>query len=430
MRDLQVPKGMTRRHFFEHLVGAAALVWPATSFAAALRAGARDLKKRHKSAIMLWMGGGPSTIDIWDLKPGAPTGGPFQAIGTSGGEQICEHLPLVAKQMQHLAIIRSMSTREADHDRGRYYMHTGYVPNPSVEHPGYGSVVSHMLAEQSKQLNLDIPPFVAIGGGSVGPGFLGMAHAPFVVNSNGNIRNLPDLNRTGGIDAARLDQRMHVLAAIEKSFVKQDRGQSAIDHADVLEKTVALMTSKQMDAFKIDQESEATREAYGNSAFGRGCLMARRLVEQGVAFVEVDLGGWDTHANNFKTLSDSKLPELDKATSALVGDLHERGLLADTAIIWMGEFGRTPRINGNAGRDHWARSWSVVLGGAGMKGGIAVGRTNADGTEVDSEPFTSQDVMATVCKALGIPLETTFTSRNGRPMKIANGGKVIGELFA
>jgi hypothetical protein len=430
MRDLQVPKGMTRRHFLEHLAGAAALVWPAASFAAALRAGARDLKKRHKAAIMLWMGGGPATIDIWDLKPGAPTGGPFQAIGTSGNEQICEHLPLVARQMQHLAIIRSMSTREADHDRGRYYMHTGYVPNPSVEHPGYGSVVSHMLAEQTKQLNLEIPPFVAIGGGSVGPGFLGMTHAPFVVNSNGNIRNLPDLNRKNGIDATRRGQRMHMLAAIEKSFVKQDRGQSASDHADVLEKTVALMTSKQMDAFKIDKESEATREAYGNSAFGRGCLMARRLVEQGVPFVEVDLGGWDTHANNFKTLGDSKLPELDKATSALVADLHERGLLADTAIIWMGEFGRTPRINGNAGRDHWARSWSVVLGGAGMKGGIAVGRTNPDGTEVESEPFTSQDVMATVCKALGISLETTFTSRNGRPMKIANGGKVIGELFA
>jgi uncharacterized protein (DUF1501 family) len=158
--------------------------------------------------------------------------------------------------------------------------------------------------------------------------------------------------------------------------------------------------------------------------------MARRLVEQGVAFVEVDLGGWDTHQNNFTTLENTKLPDMDKAMAALVSDLDERGLLEDTAIIWMGEFGRTPRINATSGRDHWARSWSVVLGGAGMKGGIAVGKTTADGTDVDTEPYTSEDVMATVCKALGISLDTNFTSANGRPMKIANSGKVIGELFA
>ena len=159
-----VPSGMTRRHFLAHLAASSALAVPAMTFAQALRANAADLKKRHKAAIMLWMGGGPATIDIWDLKPGAPTGGPFQPIGTSGAEQICEHLPLVAKQMHHLAIVRSMSTREADHNRGRYYMHTGYVPNPNVEHPGYGSVISHMLAEQTKQLGLEIPPFVAVGG--------------------------------------------------------------------------------------------------------------------------------------------------------------------------------------------------------------------------------------------------------------------------
>jgi uncharacterized protein (DUF1501 family) len=158
--------------------------------------------------------------------------------------------------------------------------------------------------------------------------------------------------------------------------------------------------------------------------------MARRLVETGVPFVEVDLGGWDNHNGIFPTLQDTKLPELDKAMAALTADLEQRGMLQDTAIIWMGEFSRTPRINGNAGRDHWARSWSVVLGGAGMKGGIAVGKTNADGTSVETEPYTSQDVMASVCKALGISLETTFTSKSGRPMKIANGGKVIKELFA
>ena len=318
-----------------------------------------------------------------------------------------------------------MSTREADHNRGRYYMHTGYVPNPNIEHPSYGAVVSKMLDEQTKSLKLDIPPFVAVGGGSVGPGFLGMTYAPFVVNSNGDVRNLKM-----GENADRLSQRMNMLASLEKGFVGQNRGQSAQDHANMLEKTVALMTSKQMDAFKVNKESSDVQEKYGRTGFGRGCLMARRLVEQGVPFVEVDLGGWDTHNNNFTTLQNTKLPELDKAASALVADLDERGMLEDTAIIWMGEFGRTPRINGNNGRDHWARSWSILLGGAGMQGGIAVGRTTADGTDVDSEPYASQDAMATVCKALGISLDTTFTSRNGRPMKIANGGKVIKELFA
>jgi uncharacterized protein (DUF1501 family) len=158
--------------------------------------------------------------------------------------------------------------------------------------------------------------------------------------------------------------------------------------------------------------------------------MARRLVEAGVPFVEVDLGGWDNHSNIFPTLQNNKLPVVDQAMSALIEDLEERGLLEDTALIWMGEFGRTPRINGNTGRDHWARAWSVVLGGAGLKGGIAVGATNADGTRVETEPYSSQDIMATVCRALGISLETTFTSRSGRPMKIANGGKVVKELFS
>jgi uncharacterized protein (DUF1501 family) len=416
---------MTRRHFLSHLAGASAMALPAMSFTQAIAANAKDLKKRHKSAILLWMNGGPATIDILDLKPGAPTGGQFKPIATSGNEQICEHLPLLARQMHHLSIVRSMSTREADHNRGRYYMHTGYVPNPSVEHPSYGSVVSRMLEKQTEELALEIPPFVAVGGGSLGPGFLGMSYAPFVVNSNGNVRNLKMDTK-----ADRMTQRMMMLASLEKNFIKEGRGQSAEDHAKILEKTVNLLTTKQMDAFKVSQEPDAVQEKYGRTNFGRGCLMARRLVEQGVPFVEVDLGGWDTHNANFTTLQNDKLPELDKGASALVADLAERDLLKDTAIIWMGEFGRTPRINGNAGRDHWARSWSVMVGGAGMKGGIAVGRTNADGTDVDSEPYSSQDLMATVLKALGISLDTTFTSANGRPMKIANSGKVISELFA
>jgi uncharacterized protein (DUF1501 family) len=421
--NFPIPFGMSRRHFLQHLAGASAMAWPAASFAAAIRANAKDLKKRHKSAILLWMGGGPATIDLFDLKPGAPTGGPFKPISTSGNEQISEHLPLLAKQMHHLAIVRSMSTREADHERGRYYMHTGFVPATDVEHPSYGSVVAQQLIGQTA--DLEIPPFVAVGGGSVGPGFLGMTYAPFVVGSDGNVSNLKS-----SIDAKRLNERMHMLTALEKGFIKQERGSAAQDHAKVLDKTLAVMTSKQMDAFKTGTEPEAVRKRYGETGFGRGCLMARRLIEEGVSFVEVDMGGWDTHANNFQTLQNNRLPELDKAMSALVEDLAQRERLQDTVVLWMGEFGRTPRINGNAGRDHWARSWSVVAGGCGIKGGIAVGKTSADGTEVETEPYTSQDLMASVLQALGISLNTTFTSNNGRPMKIANSGKVIKELFA
>lgn len=421
--SLIVPSGMTRRHFLSHLAGSGAAATAALTLGHSLQAHADELKRKRKSAILLWMSGGPSTMDIWDLKPGASTGGPFQPIATAGDVQICEHMPLTAKVMDKLAIVRSMSTREADHDRGRYYMHTGYTPNPNIEYPSYGSVISHELIDQRP--HLEIPPFISVGGGSEGPGFLGMAWAPFVVNSNGQVRNL-EMN----LDEKRLMQRMAALDLIEKGFISQNRGSAADDHMKILKKTLNLMTSQQMEAFKVTKEPQAAQDRYGTDGFGRGCLMARRLVEAGVPFVEVDYGGWDNHNNIFPTLKDTKLPVIDQAMSALVEDLDQRGLLQDTAIIWMGEFSRTPRINGDSGRDHWARSWSVVLGGAGMKGGIAVGETNADGTSVETEPYTSQDVMATVCKALGISLETTFTSKSGRPMKIANSGKVIKELFA
>jgi hypothetical protein len=414
---------MTRRHFLQHLAAGSSLAIPAFTFTRSLQVHADELKRNGKAAILLWMGGGPSTIDLWDLKPGQATGGPFRPISTSGDVQISEHLPRIAQQMHHLSIVRSMSTQEADHGRGRYYMHTGFVPNPNVQHPGYGSVIAHELMRDRS--DLEIPPFVSVGGSSVGPGFLGMAWAPFVVDSGGDIRNLKM-----GQEADRLAQRMQALQLLETSFIRQDRGGAAEDHAKVLDKTLSLMTSQQMQAFKVQQEPAEVQERYGRSGFGRGCLMARRLVEAGVPFVEVDLGGWDNHNGIFPTLQNDRLPVMDQAMSALVEDLDQRGLLQNTAIIWMGEFGRTPRINGDAGRDHWARAWSVVLGGAGMTGGIAVGETNGDGTEVLTEPYSSQDIMATVCQSLGISLETTFTSRSGRPMKIANGGKVVKELFS
>lgn len=414
---------MNRRHFLSHVAGSAALVSPSIDFTNSILANAATKNVRPKSVILLWMGGGPSTIDLWDLKPDSANGGPFKPISTSAdGIQICEHLPLLAKQMHNLSIIRSMSTREADHGRGRYYMHTGYVPNPSVDYPSYGSVVSHELSKLVP--HLEIPTFVSIGGSSVGPGFLGMTYAPFVVDSNGNIRNLDN-----NIDPYIMSNRLQMLELIEDNFISQRKVAAAIDHKKVVEKTVKLMTSKQMEAFKVTKEPEQIRERYGNTGFGRGCLMARRLVELGIPFIEVDLGGWDNHMDIFTTLKDQKLPELDKSMSALVEDLDTRGLLDTTAIVWMGEFGRTPNINNNSGRDHWARSWSVVVGGAGFKRGIVVGETDNDGKSVISDAYSSEDLMASVLKSVDISLTTTFTAKNGRPMKIANSGKIIKELF-
>lgn len=417
------PIGMNRRHFMKHAAGASALFSSSLALGNTLHAQAETLRKNHKSAILLWMGGGPATIDLWDLKPGAATGGPFQPISTSGEMQICEHLPKLANQMHNLSIVRSMSTREADHSRGRYYMHTGFVPNPNIEHPGYGSVIAHELMDG--RTDLQIPPFISVGGASEGPGFLGMAWAPFSVSSDGRIRNLEM-----GLGDKRLVQRMKTLDLLERGFVAQRRGSAAFDHMQVLKKTYDLMTSAQMEAFEVASEPDSVKDKYGDTAFGRGCLMARRLVEVGVPFIEVDLGGWDNHQNIHATLKDDRLPVMDQAMAALVEDLEQRELLKDTAIIWMGEFGRTPTINGNAGRDHWARSWSVVAGGAGLKGGIAVGATDDEGRKVITEPYSAEDLMATVCKGLGIDLSTTYQSKNGRPMTIANGGKVIHELLA
>ena len=394
-------------------------------FLSHLQANAAEVKKKQKACILMWMGGGPPTIDIWDLKPGSKNGGEFKPIQTAApGVQISEHMPNTAKVMDNLSIVRSMSTREADHGRGRYYMHTAYVPNPTVTHPTFGSVVSHELSKQRPEL--EIPAFVSIGGASNGPGFLGMAHAPFVVDSNGNIRN----SDMGGLSEQRLRSRLSMLDVVETNFINSDRGDTPKAHREVYQKAVNLMTSDQMKAFKTADESPETVAAYGNNNFGRGLLMARRLVETGVPFIEVSLGGWDLHNDVFNTLRDQRLPVLDQGIAALTNDLKQRGMLDDVVLVWMGEFGRTPRINQNVGRDHWAASWSVMIGGGGLNNGQAVGETDADGVRVVGKSYQPGDVWATVAHALGIPLDTVFTSKRGRPMRIANGAAPIPELIS
>ncbi|MFZ9090481.1 MAG: DUF1501 domain-containing protein, partial [Planctomycetaceae bacterium] len=423
--------GMNRRHFMQHMATAAATV-PAMNFLSHVQANANVLKSSQKSCILMWMGGGPPTIDIWDLKPGSKNGGEFSPIDTAAsGVQISEHMPETAKVFSDLSIVRSMSTREADHGRGRYYMQTSYVPNPTVVHPSFGSVVSYEIGRNRKAL--EIPAFVSVSGGGGQAGFLGMTHAPFSVDSSGRIRNEPSED-----SRKRLPGRLSMLQEIEAGFINSRRGELPAAHKDVYKNAVNLMTSRQMAAFDaekadmglgLDAESDATRDAYGRNGFGEGLLMARRLAQVGVPFIEVNMGGWDLHAGVFDTLKNQRLPQLDKGISALTADLKQRGMLDDTVLVWMGEFGRTPRINQNVGRDHWAASWSVMIGGGGLKNGQAVGATDADGVRVadGSKAYLPGDIWATVSHAMGIPVNTVHTSKRGRPMKLANGGTPIQE---
>ena len=438
--------GMKRRHFMQHMAGAAATI-PALNFLSHVQANATTLANNKKACILMWMSGGPPTIDIWDLKPGTKTGGEFKEIQTAApGVKISEHMPETAKVFKDLSVVRSMSTREADHGRGRYYMHTGFVPNPTVVHPTFGSVVSYEVGRGRSAL--EIPSFVSVGGGSGQAGFLGMSHAPFVVGNDGRINNAPSEDAK-----KKLPGRLRMLEAVETNFIRSKRGEMPEAHKDVYKNAVNLMTSQQMSAFNVDAadpslgleaETEETKAMYmgapgaggmgmgGGNGFGRSLLMARRLVQVGVPFVEVNLGGWDLHNNVFATLRDQRLPVLDRGIGALVSDLKQRGMLDDTVIVWMGAFGRTPRINQNTGRDHWAASWANMIGGGGLKNGQAVGATNVDGTRVadNSKAYQPGDIWATVAYAMGIPLNTVHTSKRGRPMKLANGGTAIQELIS
>jgi hypothetical protein len=428
MSDSSHPFGqMTRRHMMGHLA-ATALGVPAIQFFSSLEANAQQLRKANRSIIVLWMGGGPSHMDIWDLKPDSEkNGGPFKPIETSApGVKITEHLPKVAKQMHHLSILRSLDSKEGNHDRGTYLMHTGYAPNPTVVHPGFGSYCAVELGERLS--NFDLPHCIAINSPGVGAGFLGMSYAPFVVqNPNAPIANLKPPKE---VEDWRMQRRLAMWGHAENQFVSTRHAQGAVDHRAVYAKTLRMMNSHYQDAFNLDKEKAEVRDRYGRGSFGSGCLMARRLVEQGVTYVEVSLDGWDTHANNFDALSQRLLPELDKGMSSLVADLAARRLLDTTTIVWMGEFGRTPRINQNAGRDHWPRSWSVVVGGGGMKNGQAIGATDKDGVDIVDHPIGVMDLVATLTKSMGMNLDQQFTTPRGRPIKIVDGGKPVQELFA
>lgn len=390
-----------------------------------LAARAAETRRQHKSCILLWMDGGPSHKDTFDLRPGTAQGGPFQQIQTSvNGIQISEHFPRFARQMQHAAIIRSMSTGEGAHGRARYYLHTGYKEGVGgLNYPSIGAIAAMEIGDR----NNPMPNYVSIGNRGYGAGFLGPRHQPLVVASAARgVDNLRPL-----VAEQQFSNRVGLLDELEQSFHRTHEAGTSLAHRTTYQRAVTLMRDRGARAFDISGETQATRTAYGSGAFGEGCLLARRLVEAGVTFVEVTLGGWDTHQNNFNRVRQLS-QQVDPAMSQLVTDLSERGLLDSTLVIWMGEFGRTPRINNRGaqpGRDHYPRAWSSVLVGGGVRGGQVIGRTDAEAATVAERPVNTLDFMATVCRILGIDYAKMNQTPIGRPIRIVDrGGNHIREL--
>jgi hypothetical protein len=396
-------------------------------------------KRRH--CILLWMNGGPSQTDTFDLKPGHPNGGEFKPIATSAqGLSISEHLPKLAAKGQHLAVLRGLSTREGDHGRGTFTMRTGRQPDPLVRFPTLGSLLSKELVEQEIALPgfVTVNPFLGFDAASFESGFLGPQFAPLTVKpqaaANGGALTqfgVDNLRPVAPVGATRTTDRLELLKVFQSSLLSSKSRGPVLAHSTMVGRALALMNSEAGKVFDLSDEPAAVRDKYGPGTFGQGCLLARRLVEQGVSFVEVSLGEggrWDTHGNNFQTVRELSA-ELDAGWSALMDDLESRGLLSSTTILWMGEFGRTPQINGSGGRDHFPTAWSAVLAGGGIRGGQAYGRTSADGMTVEDGKIDVGDLLATLCAAMGIEAGRQNISDIGRPFKIAE-GRTIKQVLA
>jgi hypothetical protein len=434
-----------RRHFLRaaglSLAGFSASGW----MPALARAAAADPHRRRK-CILLWMPGGPSQMDTFDLKPEHKNGGEFKEIATSvPGLKIGEHLPKLAAQAERLAIVRSLSTAEGDHSRGTYLMHTGHRPGGPISFPTVGSLLSKALGSDDAELPnfVSIAPFTAFNNAAFGPGFLGPRHAPLTVGSTGVFQQpqpqplaggyaslgVDDLTNPG-ISRAQEDARLDLWNTLQAGFLSTHAGASPKAHHTVYERAVRMMRSSAARAFDLSEESDKVRDAYGRGEFGQGCLMARRLIERDVPFIEIALRGvgggvlgWDTHAQNFARVK-SLCAELDAGWATLMSELEDRGMLDSTTIIWLGEFGRTPVINGAGGRDHYPRAWTTVLAGGGIQGGQAYGKTSADGTTVEEGKVDVPDVLATLCRALGIDPAQQNISEVGRPIRIAEGAPI------
>jgi hypothetical protein len=453
-RARQFETELSRRQMLR-LAAAGVVGFSSSGWIEALAADTASNPKRRKACILLWMTGGPSQTDTFDPKPGHPNGGEFKAIETAvPGIMISQHLPKLAKQMKDITIIRSMNTKEGDHGRATFNLRTGYQQTGPIRYPTLGSLISKELGVDDAELPnfVSIAPFRGLAPGAFGPGFLGPQYAPLVVGERAvmdpqgasDARNfsfkVEDLNLPPGVETSRADARLELLSSLRQDFLATHPGTGPLSHQDAYLRAVRLMRSPAAKAFELEQETSAIRDAYGRTAFGQGCLLARRLVERGVPFVEVTLSsvdgamglGWDTHQQNFDTVKRLS-GVLDPAWSALMSDLRLRGLLDSTLIVWMGEFGRTPKITPQAGggRDHFPTAWTTVLAGGGIKSGQVIGSSGKAGMEAEGRPVPVPDFLATVCKALGVDPLGQNDSGIGRPIRVVDPkAKAIREVLA
>jgi hypothetical protein len=379
-----------------------------------------------KNVIYLYMSGGQTHLDTWDPKPGTETGGPTQAIKTSAdGVQISGNLPLTAKQMHHGTVIRSLSSTQGAHEQGNYMMHTSYELRGTIRHPGMGAWLNVFQGGG----NSTLPNYVYIGNDSrhPGAGFFPAAQAPLFVNNPES--GLKNIKIQPGLTEEKFNARLRLADELDSDFRATFKHRNVKAYADMYDDAIAMMKSEDLKAFDLTEEAADLRAAYGREAFGQGCLLARRLVERGVRFVEVSLGGWDTHNANFV-----RVPELcetlDKGLSSLLADLHNRGLLQDTMVVLTTEFGRTPDINQNVGRDHYPKAFSAAMWGGGVKGGYVHGQTDKEGREVVADSVKIQDMNASIAYALGLPLDQIIYSPSKRPFTIADKGQPVTPLFA
>ena len=415
---------VVRRRDFLRTVGSTALASGAVSWIDAISLSADQLRARGKACILLWMAGGPSQFETFSPKPGHANGGETKAIATAvPGIHIAENLPHVAKVTDELAIIRSVTSKEGSHPRASFLMHHGYLPMGGVKFPTLGSNVVHQIGNRHSEL----PGFVRVGARARNAGdggFLGVEFDPLVLSNP----QQPPENTQPTTSRSRYNRRINLLQKIETDFGAVEGANIVADHRKLIERSADMILSSQMSAFAIEEEPTQIRAAYGETQFGAGCLLARRLIESGVTFVEVVSGGWDTHQDNFERHRDLT-GQIDQPMARLISELKERGLLDNTLVIWMGEFGRTPRVNARGGRDHYPKAFNVALAGGGIRGGQVIGATNASGTQVSDQPVEVNDLFRSVYHSLAIDPDEENMSLVGRPIKLVDGGTVVQELF-
>lgn len=426
---------LNRRRFMKW--SGAMMAGASTSWLHRIAPAAEAARQQGRHCVLLWMAGGPSQMDTFDMKPDHPNGGSFKEIATKvPGLRFSEHLPRLAEQSDRLAIMRGVSTKEGDHGRGTTLMRTGHIPGGPVRYPAIGCSLSKELGEDEPEL----PRYVSVSpgvfaGSSINPGFLGKKYAATSVAAvaPANEQDFAQLRvdyLDRIVDAERHEHRLELWRSMQQGYLKNRLTRNATAHDSVYNAALRMIASDAKDAFDLSKETSKVRETYGRGSFGQGCLMARRLIERGVPLVEVTLGnglGWDTHQDNFtqvQTLSE----QLDRGWATLMTELADRGLLEKTTILWAGEFGRTPTINANGGRDHFPQAFSCVLAGGGIAGGQAYGRTSDDGTEVVEGKIDQQDLITTLCEALGVDPATENIAAGDRPIPIAE-GNVISEVL-